>query len=88
MFRKDGIRNIENITEWKLTKTRPRVRTRKRWMASVQEGLKTMGVKNLLERDENRGERRRIVEEAKTDGLYLKEEISWIITPGYLDCFI
>jgi len=65
-MRMDHKRTPERILEWKPIGTRIRGRPRKRWIADIEEDMQLMGIRTWRKQCEERTERKRITEKAKT----------------------
>jgi hypothetical protein len=66
VVRMDDKRTPKRIIQWKPIGTRTRGRPRKRWIAGIEEGLQIMGVRRWRKQCEERAERKKITEKAKT----------------------
>jgi hypothetical protein len=56
----------KRILQWKPIGKRTRERPRKRWIASIEEGLQIMGVRRWRKQCEERAEWKKITEKAQT----------------------
>jgi hypothetical protein len=64
----DDKRTPKRILQWKRIGTRTRGRPRKRWIASIEEDLQIMGVRQWRKQCEETAEWKKITEKAKTHG--------------------
>ena len=62
----DDKRTPKRILQWKPIGTRTRGRPRKRWIVYIEEDMQIMGIRRWRNQCEEREERKRITEKAKT----------------------
>jgi hypothetical protein len=62
----DDKRTPKRILQWKLIGTRTGGRTRKRWIAGIEEDLQIMGVRPWRKQCEERVKSKKITEKVKT----------------------
>ena len=66
VMRMDDKRTPKRILQWKPIGTRTRGRSRKRWIAGIEEDLQIMGVRQWRKQCDERAEWKKITEKAKT----------------------
>jgi hypothetical protein len=66
VMRKDDKRTPKRLLQWNPMGTRTRWRPRKRWIAGIEDDLQIMGVRRWRKQGEERVQRKKIIEKAKT----------------------